>query len=108
MKALVRPVKLDPSVVLITVTACVEGGAAPCATATVGFHPAIVPSIVEKRNKLGLPGASRNLFGCCWRWCRWVYLAPRFWPTSEWPTEPLPKQRNEGAPEVYLRSAEEA
>jgi len=27
---------------------------------TVGFHPTIVPSIVEKRNKLGLPGASKK------------------------------------------------
>src|SRR6266403_292978 len=63
MKALVRPVKLDPSEVLTTVTACVEGGAAPCATATVGFHPAIVPSIVEKRNAAGLPGASKKSVG---------------------------------------------
>src|SRR4030088_1490320 len=60
MKALVSPVKLDPSVVLTTVTACVDGGAAPCATATFGFHPAIVPSMVEKRNTAGAPGASRK------------------------------------------------
>jgi len=51
-KALVRPVKLDPSVVLTTVTASVEGGAAPWATATVGFQPAIIPSIVENKNRL--------------------------------------------------------
>src|SRR5258708_12351219 len=60
MKGVVRPVKLDPSVVLTTVTACVDGGAAPCATATFGFHPAIVPSMVEKRNTAGAPGASRK------------------------------------------------
>src|SRR6266436_7623403 len=28
--------------------------------ATAGFHPAIVPSIVEKRNKAGLAGASKK------------------------------------------------
>ena len=59
-KALVRPVKLDPSVVLTTVTASVEGGAAPWATATVGFQPAIVPSIVENKNAAGFPGASKK------------------------------------------------
>ena len=60
MKALVRPVKLDPSVVFTTVIACVEGGVPPGATPTVAFHPAIVPSIVENRNVAALPGASKK------------------------------------------------
>src|SRR5882724_1951602 len=60
MKALVRPVKPEPSVVLTTVTACVEGGAAPCATATFGFHAAIDPSTVQKIKEAGSFGPSRK------------------------------------------------
>ena len=48
----------EPSVVLTMVTAFVEGGIAPGVRAMVGFHPAIVPSIVEKRNKAGASGAN--------------------------------------------------
>src|SRR5215472_11687905 len=40
------------------VTACVEGGAAPFANATFGFHAAIVPSSVAKLKPAGLPDAS--------------------------------------------------
>jgi hypothetical protein len=45
-------------VVLTTVTAWVEGGAAPFANATFGFHAAIVPSSVAKMKSAGAPAAS--------------------------------------------------
>jgi len=54
------PYRMTPSVVRATVTACVEGGALPCATPTLAFQPTIVPSSVEKRNVAGAPGASRK------------------------------------------------
>jgi hypothetical protein len=43
--------------------ASLDGGAPPGATPTVGFHPDIVPSIVEKRKSAGAPGASRKSVG---------------------------------------------
>jgi hypothetical protein len=46
----------------LSVTAWVEGGAAPCATATLGFHPAMVPSTVEKINAAGRSASRRKSF----------------------------------------------
>jgi hypothetical protein len=43
--------------------AFVEGGLLPGATATVGFYPEMVPSMVEKRKAAGAPGASRKSVG---------------------------------------------
>src|SRR5260370_27574853 len=58
IKALVRPVWAEPSVVVTTVTAWVEGGVAPFVNATFGFHAAIVPSSVAKMKSAGAPAAS--------------------------------------------------
>jgi hypothetical protein len=40
--------------------ACVDGAAAPLAIPTVGFHPEMVPSMVEKRKSAGAPAARRK------------------------------------------------
>src|SRR6478672_7306489 len=60
MVALVSPVKTEPSAVFTMITECREGGLAPVATPTVGFHPEIVPSMVANRKAAGFPGASRK------------------------------------------------
>src|ERR1700691_1782422 len=63
MVALVRPVELEPSVVLTTTTAFVEAAAPPLAIPMVGLHPEMVPSMVEKRKSAGAPAARRKSVG---------------------------------------------
>ena len=49
--------------VFTTTTACVDPLVAPLVTPTVGFHPEMVPSMVEKRKSAGAPAAQEEIRG---------------------------------------------